>query len=271
MARARELEALLRAANAALDEATTIRFMPRDYAHFSQEAEVLRQKMGRWDKRNWAELAMLALKGARSGEQLDYTMDVRDCVAFKGALTEIHRQRDEESSVWLQTHAFRIEKQLLGKMAHRKSNRRMFWENSMFKFDHSACDKDGNRMRKREMMAKDSSVRAPELYNPKAMLAVIREDECDASGQDRHVESEDRRGAQVRDLETTLLEVIDSAEESACGGMASKGTEGDEHWIVESMDGAGLTHVASGVRTCFTPSRNNKRHLPRCATRLSVS
>ena len=103
-------------------------------------------------------------------------------------------------------------------------------------------------MRKREMMAKDSSVRAPELYNPKAMLAAIREEECDASGQDRHVESEDRCGAQVRDLEKTLLEVIDSAEESACGGMASKGTEGDEHWIIESMDGAGLTHVASGVR-----------------------
>ena len=268
-ARATELEAELRAARAALKEGTTIRFMERDDCHFSQEADVLRQKMGRWDKRNWAELAILALRGPRSGDQLDYTVDVRDCVAFKGALTEIHRQRDEESCAWLQAHAFRVEKQLLGKMAHRKSNRRMFWENSMFKFDHSATDKEGNRIRKREMMAKDSSVRAPELYNPKEMLAVIREDECDASGQDHHVESEDRRGAQVRDLETTLLEVIDSAAESACGGMASKGTEGDEHWIIESMDGAGLTHVASGVRVVVYPgsvrrmnqSRNGVRNI----------
>ena len=107
-------------------------------------------------------------------------------------------------------------------------------------------------------------MRAPELYNPKAMLSMIREDECDASGQDRHVESEDRRGAQVRDLETALLEVIDSAEESACGGMASKGTEADPHWIMENMDGAGLTHAASGVRIVVFPGSvrkmNQSRH-----------
>jgi hypothetical protein len=41
-------------------------------------------------------------------------------------------------------------------MAHRKSNRRMFWENSLFKFDHSARDQEGKRLRKREMMAEDS-------------------------------------------------------------------------------------------------------------------
>ena len=108
-----------------------------------------------------AELAIAALKGPRDGSQLDYTMDVRDCVQFKAALDEIHCIRDEESRDWLETHAFRAEKQLLGKMAHRKSNRRMFWENSLYKFDHSARDAEGQRVQKREMMAKDSSVRAP--------------------------------------------------------------------------------------------------------------
>ena len=208
----------------------------------------MRQKLGRWDERNWAELVVSALKGPRDGSQLDYTMDVRDCGAFKGALKEIHRQRDEESREWLQTHAFRKEKQMLTKMSHRKSNRRMFWENSLYKFDHSARDAEGAPIRKREMMAEDSTVRAPELYNPKAMLVAIREEEIDESGEDRHVESEDRLGAEVRDVEATIVKIIDSAEVSACGGWASKGTVDSPHWLIESMDGAGLTHTASGVR-----------------------
>ena len=164
---------------AADDRAGRVHLMARDSSQFGEEVQVLREKFKRYDKRNWTELALAVLKGPRSGEQLDYTMDVRDCVAFRAALKEIHRQRDEESREWLQDHAFRAEKQLLGKMAHRKSNRRMFWENSLYKFDHSARDKDGQRVRKREMMAKDSVVRAPELYNPKATLALIREDEKD--------------------------------------------------------------------------------------------
>ena len=220
----------------------------------------MRQKLGRWDERNWAELVVSALKGPRDGSQLDYTMDVRDCVAFKGALKEIHRQRDEESREWLQTHAFRKEKQMLTKMSHRKSNRRMFWENSLYK-----CDAEGAPIRKREMMAKDSTVRAPELYNPKAMLVAIREEETDESGEDRHVESEDRLGAEVRDVEATIVKIIDSAEVSACGGWASKGTVDSPHWLIESMDGAGLTHAAaSGVRVVLFASSvrklNQSRH-----------
>ena len=191
--------------------------MARESSQYREEVRVLREIMSRWDKRNWAELCVSVLKGLRGGEQIDYTMDVRDCTAFEGALKEIHRQRDEECSAWLQTHAFRAEKQLLGKMAHRKSNRRMFWENSMYKFDHSARNKDGVPLRKREMMAAKSSVRAPELYNPKAMLAMIREDEEDEHGQDRHAESDDRRGAQVRDVEATILEVLESAKQGRIG------------------------------------------------------
>ena len=230
------------------EEQGNLKFMARGSSEFAEKVKVLRQKLGRWDERNWAELVVSALKGPRDGSQLDYTMDVRDCEAFKGALKEIHRQRDEESREWLQTHAFRKEKQMLSKMSHRKSNRRMFWENSLYKFDHSARDAEGAPIRKREMMAEDSTVRAPELYNPKAMLVAIREEEIDESGEDRHVESEDRLGAEVRDVEATIVKIIDSAEVSACGGWASKGTVDSPHWLIESMDGAGLTHTASGVR-----------------------
>ena len=233
---------------ALMEEQGRVQFMARNSSQFFREVNVLRAKLGRWDKRNWAELVVSALKGPRDGSQLDYTMDVRDCESFQGALKEIHRQRDEECCEWLQTHAFRMEKQLLGKMSHRKSNRRMFWENSLYKFDHSSRDAEGAPIRKREMMAADSTVRAPELYNPKAVLAAIREEETNESGEDRHVESEDRLGAEVRDVEATIVKIIDSAEVSACGGWASKGTADDPHWLMESMDGAGLSHAASGVR-----------------------
>ena len=157
------LEEELRVARAAVDErADRVSYMERGSSQFGREVQVLREKLQRYDQRNWVELAIGVLKGPRDGSQLDYTMDVRDCVQFRAALSEIHRQRDEESREWLQNHAFRAEKQLLGKMAHRKSisNRRMFWENSLFKFDHSARDQEGKRLRKREMMAEDSSVRA---------------------------------------------------------------------------------------------------------------
>ena len=56
-------------------------------------------------------------------------------MSFKGALQEIRRQCDEESLDWLQGKAFRIEKQLLSKMAHHKNNWRMFWDNSLCKFN----------------------------------------------------------------------------------------------------------------------------------------
>ena len=39
-----------------------------------------------------------------------------DCVAFKGALRHILEADREECRVYLETHAFRVEKQLLHKM-----------------------------------------------------------------------------------------------------------------------------------------------------------
>ena len=153
---------------------------------------------------------------------------------------------------------------MLLKMAQRRSNRKLSWENSLWKFDHSARDANGDPVRRREMMAKDSIVRAPEIYNPKAVLTKIREEEVDASGQDRHVESEDRKGAQVRDVEAALIEVIDTAGASSCGGWATAGTQSDPHWIMYTMDGVGCTHSTSGVRVSFfagsVRKMNQSRH-----------
>ena len=146
----------------------------------------------------------------------------------------------------------------------------MFWENSMYKFDHSARDAAGQRVRKREVMAKDSVVRAPEIYNPKTMLTMIREEEVDEGGQDRHVESEDRFGCEVRDVDATILEIIDSAKQGTCGGWATKGTDSDPHWLMQTMDGAQLTQVRSGVRiSLYAGSVRNMNQSRNCVYNLA--
>ena len=125
-------------------------------------------------------------------------------------------------------------------------------------------------MRKREVMAKDSVVRAPEIYNPKTMLTMIREEEVDEGGQDRHVESEDRFGCEVRDVDATILEIIDSAKQGTCGGWATKGTDSDPHWLMQTMDGAQLTQVRSGVRiSLYAGSVRNMNQSRNCVYNLA--
>ena len=133
-------------------------------------------------------------------------------------------------------------------MAQRVSIRSMGWTNSLLKFDHSKKDPRGARVRTMERMNFDSDVRAPELYNMKQMHDLIKADRYQEDGQSRHVEHEDRAGAEVRDVEATMLEVVDSAFNSTCGGWATAGTIEDPHWFIISMDGAGLAASYSGVR-----------------------
>ena len=116
-ARAGELqEELTRLRAAANEQQGVVHFMDRNSSHFGDEVRILREKLRRWDKRNWAELVVSALKGQKGSGQMDYTCDIRDCVAFKGALHHILETDREECRVYLETHAFRVEKQLLHKM-----------------------------------------------------------------------------------------------------------------------------------------------------------
>lgn len=128
----------------------TIKFMERQSPQFYKEVKVLRGKLARWDERNWVELCVSALAGRNGEADIDYTHDITDCIGFRAELKRIHARRDESCREWLQANAFRLEKQMLAKMAHRISGRRCGWQNSMFKFDHSARDADGARVRRRE-------------------------------------------------------------------------------------------------------------------------
>ena len=259
-AKAMQLEESLRAANAALKQKQdTIQFVERGSSQFRKQVPILRDMLKRWDKRNWAELCVAALKGPQDGSQLDMTCDIRDCISFRDALKDIHRQRDESTRVWLEEHAFRPEKMLLAKLAVRMSGRRCQWLNQLTKFDFSARDKDGEPVRKREMMHEDSQERAPQLFPTKQLRQLIEKQLHDTNGQSINVQSEDGSGAVVRDVPAALLRAIDTAAGSRAGGMATAGTDASPHWLIESMDGAGLTHSGkSGVRIVIFPGSVEK-------------
>ena len=102
-------ERLLLLANAALSEKEdAVSLLQRGTSYYYEEAHVLRQKLRRWDPRNWAELVMTALAGSRDGQQneINYTHDVTDTLSFAPELRLIHQRRDQACCDWLQEHAF---------------------------------------------------------------------------------------------------------------------------------------------------------------------
>ena len=99
--------------------------MQRSDHHWAREAQILREKMRRWDERNWAELTMSALAGDRlNEEQTNHVSEVTESVHFKAELKAIHARRDEECRAHLEQTAFRPEKMYMAKMAHKLSDRR---------------------------------------------------------------------------------------------------------------------------------------------------
>ena len=55
-------------------------------------------------------------------------------------------------------------------------------------------------------------------------------------------------GAEVSSVDHTIMEAIRHTEQNLAGGMQTKGTAEDPHWIVIQGDGAGLFADKSGVR-----------------------
>ena len=261
----REAQRLLernRELSAALSEKEgRIKWMDRNTSQYYDEVKILRLKLGRWDERNWADLCVSALNGEHGNPlSMDRTSEITDSKAFRLELAAIHERRDEACRDYLQTHAFRVQKQLLAKVSHRLSGRKMGWQNSLFKFDHSKRDPEtGESLREREVMCENSKVRAPQIFEPKVMRAAQAAElecgTCDEDGNDIGVNSEheDRRGAEVRDVRAAMWRVVDRAKAGVCGGFATAGTEADPHWIIATMDGAGVSRTESAVRVALFP------------------
>ena len=62
-------------------------FPPGDKAIYSEWPR-LRQMLKRWDERNWVDLCLYALRGARDDAgEIDYTFDIEDSRPFKACAT----------------------------------------------------------------------------------------------------------------------------------------------------------------------------------------
>ena len=91
-------EALVVSSAALSEKQNRVSFMER--GNFYREVAALREKLKRWDQRSWTELSIAVLKGGETN-QLDYTVDIRDCVSFRGALkeAEILREREQVEAI----------------------------------------------------------------------------------------------------------------------------------------------------------------------------
>jgi len=192
-------------------------------------------------------------------------------VSFK---LEARRKREEilkESSEYLATHAFAPGKFLLAKMILRISGRQAGWLHSLCKHDHSKRDADGERVRWAERMTEGSEVRAPPIFSVTAMRkladaellsppAFNEEGELMRPMPDAvNRQSADHRAADLRDIPGALLRMLKAADTGKCGGMATSGLAAeDAHWIMLTMDGAGLTHAENGVRVAMFPGSVQK-------------
>ena len=254
--RARNAEKELEVARAAMNSQQDVRGqILKGHSDMYFEGRVQRERMRRNHPSNRAELSVIAL--APAVDQDDLRPGLLETPWFRRELKSILETDRRECAEHLATHAYRPEKFFLAKMILRTSGRAMGWLQSLFKHDHSQVDGDGNRMRARETMHPDSKVPAPLIFPVKQVGRLI---DAEVRAPDEamptrvNMQSEDHRGAVVRDLRATILELIEKVAPRYCGGMASDGSEAKPHWIAVTMDGAGLTHEDNGVRFALSPA-----------------
>lgn len=126
------------------------------------------------------------------------------------------------------------------------------WVRSLFRFDWSKRTRKTKKRTgrtyihaPRTTLMSDTDTPAPEMFPVDSMRAY----EADkVRGDAANIEDEDRCGACVSDVDTTILRAL---EHHGDEGMSTRGTRDDPHWIIITGDAAGLTADASGMRVCI--------------------
>jgi hypothetical protein len=148
---------------------------------------------------------------------------------FKHALKLIHQARDLRCAQHLQGVVFSVHKSSVIRVLLRMSGRGWEWARSVFKWKHG--EKKGEK--KREMMASDSTVPAPELPSVKKMLEAERK-EIAASGTG-NLQHLDGQGSYCENPEVLLLAAIEA--EGTADNLRTAGTAEDPHVIITAGDG----------------------------------
>ena len=213
---------------------------------WSKEALRLRSILARWQPDDVPELCSRAMAGmvAADGTPL---LDLvgTDPRALRTAMQSIIDARDQQIYEHLKTSVLQPRKSELARLLTRMSWRKAGWLNGLFKWDWSGVDADGVRYKSRHMLAPDSKMPFPDLFDLKSMRILEARKLEGGAG---NTQQEDGRGAEVKSVDWCCLHALKAAEGSSMGGMATAGTEDDPHWMMLTGDGAGLTETDSGVR-----------------------
>jgi hypothetical protein len=226
---------------------------------YKKEAGTCALYLERWHPDDRAEVCYRALYKSRGqeGERLtDHLSDLEG-----GFLDEVRRQHYHQRDEQIADHMRSVFSPALADVLRLSSEiswNVLRWWRDAWKFDWSATDKEGNKCKRRQMMAPDSNVPMPEPICIKLMREL---EDAATTGSAQNVQHDDGRCAEVTSVDATALRALRSSEGSTMQGMATAGTLADPHWLTVTLDGAGLTHDDSGVRLaliCASVERMNQ-------------
>ena len=225
---------------------------------YKKESGTLALMLERWHADDRPELCYRALYRSYNEDGVRLHNGLTD---LEGSfLDEVRRQhyheRDQQIADHIQEGAFNPAVMNTLRVALGWSWNAVRWWRDTVKWDWSATDPDGKPSKARRMMAPDSRVPLPEPMCIK-LMRQLQDEELKG----KNVDHADGRGAEVTDVDATVLRALTSCDKSKMQGMATQGTLADPHWITVTLDGAGLTHDDSGVRLaliCASVERMNQ-------------
>ena len=217
---------------------------------WSKEAITTRNWLKRFAPTDVPEVVARALAGLKDENGRSVLHMIADCDAFtdvkKQIKKQIIRERDEQIHNHLRDVVLAPRKCELARLLLRVSWRKTRWLTSLFKWNWAYVNEEGEREKKRHMLAPDSEQPVPDIFPIKQMRSWETTKLSGAAGNVAHT---DGKGSESKSVDWAILAAIKAADVNAgMGGMATKGTEDDPHWMILTGDGAGLTEAESGVR-----------------------
>lgn len=213
----------------------------------------LARTLQRFDHGDRVRLTLGMLRLA-SEDGADLRRDLSKHTQFKQFVREIHEGRDKQIGEHLREVVYPAEVWAVLRLVCNLSKREANMIDLATKYRRLI---DGSMVRHK--LAPDSKHPAPQIFS---LTDINSEEEkaIEATGVAFQAHG-DRRGADVAaapfSVDRALFNSIKATEQSRTGGMATSGAEGDEHIILLTGDGAGLSHAESGVRLAGVPGSTN--------------
>ena len=234
--------------SAALSEKTgAVSYMTPESSMWSKEVDALVLMLGRWDVENAVEITARALYRMRDGEGDRLGLQLAELTGglYDKMLARIRHDHEIVIADHLREQVFKPVKGLIYRLNTITSVNHIRWLDSIFKWDWSGLDAEGNPTKVRQTLSPGSKVPVPMPFDLKLMAEL---QDTTLAGEAGNVAHADGKGADVRDVHHTLRNVQARVDGSTQGGWATQGTQEDPDTIVLTGDGGGITADDSLVR-----------------------